>query len=133
MEVSIKVFEVYAIDRGRNNKEEYDMYKRMNLKFQLLSGICIPSNICLNSIICTKVDTIMCVCCHFSHVCLFVTLWGVAYQVLCPRGLSRQEYWSEFPFLSPRDLPSPGINPPSLSCPHWQVDSLPLAPSVVLV
>ena len=26
-------------------------------------------------------------------------------------GLSRQEYWNELPFLSPGDLPSPGIKP----------------------
>ena len=38
-------------------------------------------------------------------------------------GLSRQEYWSGLPFLSPGDLPDPGIE---LSSPAWQVDSLPL-------
>ena len=26
-------------------------------------------------------------------------------------GLSRQEYWSELPFLSPEDLPDPGNKP----------------------
>ena len=28
-------------------------------------------------------------------------------------GFSRQEYWSELSFPSPRDLPEPGINPTS--------------------
>ena len=28
---------------------------------------------------------------------------------------SRQEYWSEFPFPSPEDLPDAGIEPTSLS------------------
>ena len=28
-------------------------------------------------------------------------------------GFSRQEYWSGFPFHSPRDLPDPGIEPMS--------------------
>ena len=28
-------------------------------------------------------------------------------------GFSRQEYWSELPFLSPEDLPDPGIEPTS--------------------
>ena len=28
-------------------------------------------------------------------------------------GLSRQEYWSGLPFLSPGDLPDPGIKPVS--------------------
>ena len=37
-------------------------------------------------------------------------------------GFSRQEYWSGLPFLSPGDLPDPGIEPRSTSL---QVDSLP--------
>ena len=35
---------------------------------------------------------------------------------------SRAEYWSGWPFLSPGDLPNPGIEPRS---PALQVDSLP--------
>jgi len=38
---------------------------------------------------------------------------------------SRQEYWSEWPFLSPWDLPDPGIE---LECSALQVDSLPFEP-----
>ena len=37
-------------------------------------------------------------------------------------GLSKQEYWSGLPFLSPEDLPDPGIEPGS---PEWLADSLP--------
>jgi len=37
-------------------------------------------------------------------------------------GFSRQEYWHELPFPSPRDLPDPGIEPMS---PALQADSLP--------
>ena len=37
---------------------------------------------------------------------------------------SRQEYWSGWPFLSPVDLPNPGIEPRS---PALQADSLPSA------
>ena len=40
-------------------------------------------------------------------------------------GFSRQEYWSGFPFLSPGDLPDPGIVPRS---PALQADSLPSEP-----
>ena len=36
--------------------------------------------------------------------------------------LSRPEYWSGWPFPSPRDLPNPGIKPRS---PTLQADSLP--------
>ena len=36
-------------------------------------------------------------------------------------GFSRQEYWSELPFSSPEDLPSPGIEPGS---PALQANSL---------
>ena len=38
---------------------------------------------------------------------------------------SRQEYWSGLPFLSPGELPDPGIEPRS---PALQVDSLPSEP-----
>ena len=37
-------------------------------------------------------------------------------------GFSRQEYWSGLPFLSPGDLPDPGIEPGS---PALQADALP--------
>ena len=33
----------------------------------------------------------------------------VAYQALLSMGFSRHEYWSGLPFLSPGDLPHPGI------------------------
>ena len=36
-------------------------------------------------------------------------------------GFSRQEYWSELPFPSPRDLPNPGIEP---GLPALQADAL---------
>jgi len=32
-------------------------------------------------------------------------------------GFSRQEYWRRLPFLSPGDLPDPGIEPVSLASP----------------
>ena len=32
-------------------------------------------------------------------------------------GISRQEYWSKLPFLSPGDLPAPEIQPSSLGSP----------------
>ena len=38
---------------------------------------------------------------------------------------SRHEYWSRLPFLSPEDLPDPGIKPRSLAL--WR-DSLPSEP-----
>ena len=39
-------------------------------------------------------------------------------------GFSRQEDWSELPFPTPRDLPSPGIRPMSPASPALQADSL---------
>ena len=42
---------------------------------------------------------------------LFVTPWTVARQATLSVGLSRQEYWSGVPFLSPEDLPDPRSNP----------------------
>jgi len=38
---------------------------------------------------------------------------------------SRQEYWSGLPFLSPGDLPDPGIK---LGSPALQADALPSEP-----
>ena len=38
-----------------------------------------------------------------------VTPWTVACQAPLSMGFSRQEYWSGLPFLSPGDLPDPGI------------------------
>ena len=40
-------------------------------------------------------------------------------------GFSRQEYWSGLPFLSPGDLPNPGIE---LASPTLQADALPSEP-----
>ena len=57
-----------------------------------------------------------------SCIWLFVTPRTVACQVLLSMGLSRQEYWSELPFPSPKDLPDPGLEPGS---PALQGDSLP--------
>ena len=46
-----------------------------------------------------------------SRVQLFAILWTVAHQALPSMGFSRHEYWSGLPFLSPGDLPDPGIEP----------------------
>ena len=39
------------------------------------------------------------------------TPWTVACHAPLSMGFPRQEYWSGLPFLSPRDLPNPGIKP----------------------
>ena len=56
-----------------------------------------------------------------SGVRLFATPWTVAYQVPQSMEFSRQEYWSGLSFLSPGDLPDPGIKPGS---PAFQADAL---------
>ena len=43
----------------------------------------------------------------------FVTPWAAAQQALLSMGFSRLEYWSGLSFLSPGDLPDPGIEPVS--------------------
>ena len=45
--------------------------------------------------------------------------------LLSPWGFSRQEHWSGLLFLSPGDLPNPGIEPGS---PAFQADALPSEP-----
>ena len=59
-----------------------------------------------------------------SRVWLFVTPWSIAHWAPLSTGFSRQEYWSGLPFLSPGDLPDPGIKPVS---PALQADSWPLS------
>ena len=38
-----------------------------------------------------------------------VNPWTVSYQAPLSMEFSRQEYWSRLPFLTPGDLPNPGI------------------------
>ena len=61
----------------------------------------------------------VCVLSRFSCVWLFVTPGFSVHEIL------QQEYWSGLPFLSPGDLPDPGIErrPPA-----WQADSWPSEP-----
>ena len=47
-------------------------------------------------------------------------------RLFCPRGFSRQEYWSGLPCPPPEDLPNPEIE---LRSPTLQADSLPSKPS----
>ena len=68
------------------------------------------------------------VCCHFSQVQLFETLWTIACQAPLPMGFSRQEYWSGLPWPLPRDLSNQGWSLCLSVSLHWQEDSLPLMP-----
>ena len=54
-----------------------------------------------------------------SCLTLFATPW-----TLQSMEFSRPEYWSEWPFSSPGDLPNPGIEPRS---PAMQADSYQLS------
>ena len=45
------------------------------------------------------------------------TSWAVVPQAPLSLGFSRQECWSGLPFLSPVDLPAPGIEPASPALP----------------
>jgi len=62
------------------------------------------------------------VCVLVAQSCrLFATSWTVAHQIPLSLEFSRQEYWSGLLFLSPGDLPDPGIEHGS---PALQADSL---------
>ena len=56
-------------------------------------------------------------CCHFSYVLLFATLWTVAHQAPLSMGFYRQEYWSGLPCPPLGDLPDPRIESASLQTP----------------
>ena len=57
-------------------------------------------------------------CQSLSCVWLFATSWTIAHQVSLAMEFSRQEYWSELPLPSPRNLPYPGIEPRSPTLPE---------------
>ena len=57
------------------------------------------------------------IACMFTHLQLSVTLWTIAHQAPLSMGFSRQEFWSGLPFLTPGDLPDPGIEPKSAESP----------------
>ena len=60
----------------------------------------------------------------FCHVQLFVTLWTVARHTPVSMGFSKHEYWSGLPCPPPKDLPDPGIEPPSPVTLALKADSL---------
>ena len=60
----------------------------------------------------------------FSCVWFFVTPWTGAHKSPLSTRFSREENWSGLTFLSPGNLPDPGIQPES---PTFQADSLPLS------
>ena len=63
-----------------------------------------------------------------SSVWLFSTLWTVAPQTPPSMGFSKQEYRSGLPFPLPGDLPDPGMEPVSVTCPALAGGFLPLVP-----
>ena len=67
---------------------------------------------------------VFCCCLGGKWFLTLLTPWTVASQAPLSVGFPRQEYCSELPFSSPRDLPDPGIEPSLLHC---QADSLPLS------
>ena len=60
-----------------------------------------------------------------AQLCLTATTWAVACRTTLFMAFSRQECWSGLTFLSPGDLPNPGIEPGS---PALQADFLPSEP-----
>ena len=59
----------------------------------------------------------VCVVSRFSHFKLLVAIRAIALQAPLSMGFSRQEYWSGLPCPPAGDLPSPGIEPGSLTSP----------------
>ena len=59
----------------------------------------------------------MCMCSAVQSCPTLCAPWTIAHQVPLSMALSKQEYWHGLPFLSPGDLPDPGIEPASLVSP----------------
>ena len=60
----------------------------------------------------------------------YATPGTVARQAPLSMGFPRQEYWSGLPFLSPGDLPNPGIKPASPASPALAGGFLTTEPSM---
>ena len=93
------------------------------LKYLILSK---PSEAC----VCVSVCVCVCVCTlsHFSCVWLFVTLWTVAHQALCPWDSPGKNTGVGCHALLQRIFPIQGSNPCLLCLLHWQTGALLLAP-----
>ena len=74
----------------------------------------------------------MCAC-ILCHVRLFATPWTVAHPAPLSMEFSRQEYFSELPFPSPRDIPDPGILHESLESPSLTGEFFTIVPLVKLI
>ena len=61
----------------------------------------------------TRNKSTMCCVSLLSHVHIFVTLWTVAWRLLCPWNFSGKNTRVGCHFPSPGDLPNPGIQPTS--------------------
>ena len=70
-----------------------------------------------------------CMLSHFSHVQLSVTPWTVAHHAPLSLGFSRQGYWKGTGRSLQGIFPTQELHPRLLGLLHWQVGSLPLAPS----
>ena len=65
----------------------------------------------------------MCLClCMLSCVQLFVTSWTTACQAPLSKGFSRQEYWSELPFIFAVIFRTQELKLCLLWVLHWQAD-----------
>ena len=79
----------------------------ISCKWNCTCGLCVW---CLSlSIIFLRCIHIVSVKMLLSRVQLFVIPWTVAFQAPLSMGFSREEYWSRWPFPSPKDLTNPGM------------------------
>ena len=67
-------------------------------------------------------------CCHFSHVRSFVTLWTAARQAPLSLSFPGKNAGVGCPVLLQRIFPTQGSNPRLLHLLYWHMRSLPLAP-----
>ena len=69
----------------------------------------IPSYVRFFRVFLTPNESSVVGCLVTKCVRVFATPWTVAHHAPVSMGFSRQEYWGRLPFLSPGDLPNPGI------------------------
>ena len=88
---------------------------------------------CLLTCVCVRVCVCVCVgVCGFSHVRFFMMPWTIACQVPLFMEFCKQEYWSEWLFPFPGELPNPGIEAVSPASPVLTGGFFTIAPAFLV-
>ena len=103
------------VSKLKHKQPKNECTKCANLSVMTSSCECVIKQLVQTRQIDGQTDTYTHTLLLFSHSVLSDSAipWSVAHQASLSRRFPRQEYWNGLLFLSPRDLPNPGIEPTS--------------------